>query len=312
MSTFLQFLFGGLVAGAIYALVALGWVLIYNVSKILNFAQGEFVMLGPLVFVRLAIEHDQPLWIAITAAVAITTAVGVLLDLVVLRRLPVGQTLPMILATLGASVVLREVAQNVFGKDPVRHPPLITGEPIEVGGATILPHTLLLWGSVAALVVLLTAFFGRTLVGKAMRACSDNAVGARIVGISPGRMRTAAFGISAALGAVAGILLVPLTAMSWDGGTSIGLKGFVAAVFGGMGSYTGAVVGGVVLGTLEALGAGYVSSAYKDVMALTLLVVLLLLRPEGLLGRRSLDDRVASRPLLRRRRRPPLPALTEL
>lgn len=311
MSTFLQFLFGGLIAGAVYAVVALGWVLIYNVSKVLNFAQGEFVMLGPLVFIRLATEHDLPLWIAITGAVAVTTAVGALLDLVVLRRLQVGQTFPMILVTLGASVVLREVARNIFGKDPVRHPPLVAGEPVTVGGATILPHTLLLWASVAALVVLLTVFFGRTLVGKAMRACSDNAVGARIVGISPGRMRTVAFSISATLGAIAGILLVPLTAMSWDGGTSIGVKGFVAAVFGGMGSYPGAVIGGLVLGTLEALGAGYVSSAYKDAMALSLLVVLLLLRPEGLLGRRSVDDQIASRPLLSRRRRSPRLAHTK-
>jgi len=160
---------------------------------------------------------------------------------------------------------------------------LVTGNPIDVGGAALLPETILTWAVVFAAVVGLGFFFRTTLYGKAMVACADDPVGARAVGISPSRMRSIAFGISGALAALGGILVVSLTSMSWDGGTLIGLKGFIAAVFGGLGGYEGAVIGGLSLGLLESLGAGYVSSSYKDVLSLALLVVLLLVRPQGLL-----------------------------
>jgi len=213
------------------------------------------------------------------------------LDLVALRRLKHGQVVPMILVTLGASIVLREIAKLLFGPDPLRHPPLVSGPAIEVFGAFILPQTLVVWGGTAFLLLALWAFFSRTLYGKAMRACAENPLGATAVGISPSRMRTVSFAISAAIGAIGGMLLMPLTAMSWDGGTLIGLKGFVAAVLGGMGSYPGAALGGLVLGVLESLGAGYISSTYKDAFALGILLVLLLVRPQGLLGKRADAER---------------------
>lgn len=304
MATFLQFLFGGLLAGAIYALIALGWTLIYNVSGILNLAQGEFVMVGALVFIELRVEHGLPVAVAAPLAIAITVAIGVLLDVVVLRRIPPTRLIPMILATVGASIVLRELASVVFGKDPLRVPPLVSGAPLTIGGATVLPHTLLIWATVAVLLIALTLYFTVTLFGKAMRACSDNPVGARTVGISTIRMRTISFAMSAGLGAIAGILIVPITSMSWDGGTVLGIKGFIAAVFGGMGSYVGAVVGGLLLGILEAMGAGYVSSAYKDVFALASLIALLLFRPQGLLGRASSEQAGLLRSITRQITRP--------
>lgn len=304
MSTFLQFLFGGLLAGAVFALIALGWTLIYNVSGILNLAQGEFVMVGAMVFIELRVERDMPVGLAVVLAIAITVTIGVLLDVVVLRRIPPTQLIPMILATVGASIVLRELASEVFGKDPLRVPPLVTGAPITIGGATVLPHTLLIWATVAVLLIALTLYFTATLFGKAMRACSENPVGARTVGISTMRMRTISFAMSAGLGAIAGILIVPITSMSWDGGTVLGIKGFIAAVFGGMGSYVGAVVGGLLLGVLEAMGAGYVSSAYKDVFALSSLVALLLFRPQGLLGRSSSEQAGLLRSITRHITRP--------
>jgi branched-chain amino acid transport system permease protein len=292
MSTFLQFLFGGLVSGAIFALIALGWVLIYNVSGVLNLAQGEFVMIGALVFVELRGTYELPVLVSIAGAVAAAVAVAVVLDIVILRRLRNDQMVPMVLVTVGASVVLREIAQEIFGKDPLRTKPLLDGDPLSIGGATVLPHTLLLWATVVVLVLLLTLFFARSLVGKAMRACHENALGAQVVGVSPQRMRTAAFALSAALGAIAGVLIVPVTSMSWNGGTALGLKGFVAATFGGLGSLPGAVVGGIAIGIIEALAAGYVSSAYKDVFATLVLLALLLARPQGLLGASQRDERV--------------------
>lgn len=307
MATFLQFAFGGLLAGAVFALIALGWVLIFNVSGVLNLAQGEFVMIGALTFAYLRTEHEIPIAAAVAVAVLVAVAVGVVLDALVLRRLDPSQIIPMILVTVGAAFVLRELAKEIFGQDPLRVPPLVAGAPVTVGGATILPHTLVLWATVAVLLTVLTLFFRFTLFGKAMRACSENAIGARTVGISPTRMRTISFAMSAALGAVAGILIVPINSMAWDGGTALGIKGFIAAVFGGMGSYVGAVLGGLVLGTLETMGAGYVSSAYKDVFALLMLLLLLLVRPEGLLGRSGSSEAGRVQQWLKRLRdRPPI------
>lgn len=291
MTEFMQFMVGGLSTGSIYALIALGWVLIFNVSNVLNLAQGEYLMLGALSFTWFHIDAELPMAVAIVLAILVPVVAAVVMDIVALRRLKHDEVVPMILVTLGASFVLREVAKLLFGKDPLRHPPLVTGEPIEVFGAFVLPQTLLVWGSTGLLLVVLWLFFSRLLYGKAMRACAENAIGATAVGISPSRMRTLSFAISAAIGAVGGILLMPLTAMSWDGGTVIGLKGFVAAVLGGMGSYPGAALGGVVLGILETLGAGYISSTYKDAFAIGILLLLLLVRPRGLLGKREDAER---------------------
>lgn len=291
MTTLLQFIVGGLSSGSIYALVALGWVLIFNVSNVLNLAQGEFLMLGALSFTWFHIEGGVPLVLAVILAVIVPVVAAVVLDIVALRRLKHDQIVPMILVTLGAAFVLRELAKLWFGKDPVRHAPFVTGAPIELFGAFVLPQTVLVWGGTAVLLVALWVFFSRSLYGKAMRACAENALGATAIGVSPSRMRTLSFAISAAIGAIGGILLVPLTAMSWDGGTLIGLKGFVAAVLGGMGSYPGAALGGIVLGVLETLGAGYISSIYKDAFALGALLLLPLVRPQGLLGKREDTER---------------------
>lgn len=286
MSSFTQYLFAGLSNGAIYALIAIGWVLIFNVSGVLNLAQGELLMVGGLTFAWLAAETDMPVIAGIVLAIGASVGVAVVLDVVAVRRVKSPEVVPVILVTLGASFVLRELGRIVFGADALRHGYLIDGDPIMIFGAALLPQAVLTWVIVGVVVGLLALFFRRTVFGKAMVACSDDPVGAQASGISPSRMRTIAFGISGALAGLGGVLIISLTSLSWDGGTMIGLKGFIAAVFGGLGRYEGAVAGGLALGMLEAFGAGYVSSAYKDVFSLGLLVVLLLLRPQGLLGGR--------------------------
>lgn len=283
MSSFLQYLFAGLSTGAIYALIAIGWVLIFNVSGVLNLAQGELLMIGGLTFAWLAAETELPLLATLVLAIAAAVAVAVLLDVVAVRRVKSPEIVPLILVTLGASFVLRELGRIVFGADALRHGYLVGGDPIRIGGAALLPQAVLTWVLVAVVVAGLAVFFRRTVFGKAMVACADDPIGAQASGISPSRMRTISFAISGALAGLGGVLIISLTSLSWDGGTLIGLKGFIAAVFGGLGRYEGAVVGGLALGLLEAFGAGYVSSAYKDVFSLGLLVVLLLLRPQGLL-----------------------------
>lgn len=282
MRLLLQFVLSGLAVGTIFGLIALGWVLIYNVSGVLNLAQGEFLAIGALAFIWLHTEQGVPLTIAFLGAVALCAALGVALDVVALQRLGPTETIPMVLITLGASIILREAARAAFGVDPLTHPPLWGGPSFEVAGAAVARQTVIIWVSTAVLLLVLGFFFKATLIGKAMRACAQNPVGAQAVGINPAVMRTVAFGVSAALAGMAGVLLVPLSSMAWDAGTLVGLKGFVAAVIGGLGSYSGAVVGGLLLGVVEGLSAGYISSAYKDAFAMATLLSILLFRPEGL------------------------------
>lgn len=282
-----QFLAEGITIGAVYAFVAVGWVLIYNVSGVLNLAQGEFVMLGALLYYQFTAGFDLPMLIGAVAAVGIVTATSVLADRAILRRLTPDQHVPMILATLGISIILREVARLAFGPQSIVVTPQLTGAPITVLGATVLPQTLLVWGILILGAAMLAMFFSRAWLGKGMRACQQSLTGAWTVGIDPLRMRTLAFAIAAILGAVAGIIVVPLSSISWAGGTLLGIKGFVAAVLGGFGTLWGAVLGGIVLGLLETMAAGYVSSAYKDAIALGILIMLLLFKPSGLLGTRT-------------------------
>ncbi len=278
-----QFLAGGLTAGAIYALVALGFSIIYNASRVLNFAQGEFVMIGGMSAVSL-VGAGAPMPVAIVGAVAVSAVVGFLLE-----RLAVGQArnadvVTLVIITIGASIFLKGLAQLVWDKSIHPLAPLSGDKPIALLGATILPQSLWVLGVTVLIVIALSWFFNRTLYGKAMLATSYNRLAAQLVGVEVRRVLFASFGLAAALGAIAGVLVAPITFTSYDIGVMLGLKGFAAAILGGLGSFPGAIVGGLVLGLLENLGAGYVSSAYKDVIAFAIILAVLFFRPDGLLG----------------------------
>jgi len=281
-----QYLLSGLTAGAIYALVALGFAIIYNASHVINFAQGEFVMIGGMATVWLA-NAGWPLPAAIAAAVLLAALLGLALEKFAVQPARGAPVVTLIIITIGASILLRGLATLVWDK---RVHPLqaFSGDtPIAIGGATLLPQSLWVFGTTLAVVALLGWFFGRTLLGKALLATSHNRLAAQLCGISVHAVLLVAFGLSAALGAVAGILIAPITFTSWDIGVMLGLKGFAAAILGGMGSGAGAVLGGLVLGVAEALGAGYVSSAYKDVIAFAIILAVLMFLPGGLLGARG-------------------------
>lgn len=284
----LQFLFAGLTAGAIYALVALGFSIIYNSSQVINFAQGEFVMIGGMATVSF-LHLGLPLPLAALAAVAATTLVALALDKLAVERARGASVVTLIIITIGASILLRGLASLVWDKNV--HPlPAFTGDkPIALGGATLLPQSLWVMGVSLAILAALWWFFNRTLYGKAMLATSHNRLAAQLAGISVRRVLLVSFGLSGALGALAGILVAPITFTSWDVGVMLGLKGFAAAILGGLGSGPGAVLGGLVLGLVEALAAGYLSSAYKDVIAFVIILAVLVLMPSGLLGRRAAE-----------------------
>ena len=192
----------------------------------------------------------------------------------------------LIIITIGASIFLRGLATLVWDKKLHALPPFSGQQPIEIAGAALLPQSLWVLGVTLAIVLALSWFFGRTLLGKAILATSHQRLAAQLVGINVRRVVFISFGLSAALGAVAGILITPITLTAWDVGIMLGLKGFAAAVLGGLGSGPGAVLGGLVLGIAETLSAGYLSSAYKDVIAFVLMLAVLFFRPRGLLGGR--------------------------
>jgi len=289
MSTqFAQFLLAGATVGAIYALVALGFSIIYNASQVINFAQGEFVMIGGMTTVSLT-AIGWPLPFAIAAAVAVAAAVGLALEKLAVEPAREASVVTLIIITIGASILLRGLATLVWDKNVHALKAFSGDAPIQIGGATLLPQSLWVMGIALVTVLLLGWFFGRTLLGKALLATSHNRLASQLVGINVRRVLLVSFGLSAALGAVAGILIAPITFTSWDVGVMLGLKGFAAAILGGLGSGVGAVLGGLLLGIIEAMGAGYVSSAYKDVIAFVIILAVLFFMPSGLLGKRSSD-----------------------
>jgi branched-chain amino acid transport system permease protein len=288
MAELLQFTFSGLTVGAVYALVALGFTLIYNASDVINFAQGEFVMLGGLTTVFLGLA-GVPLPLAALISVIVAVVVGIAIHRFAIETARGADAVTLIMITIGASIFLRGAAQVVYDKRFHSLPPLFGNEPIRIAGAAILPQSLIVLAGSAVIVVLLWLFIDRTLFGKAVLATAANRLAARLVGIDTRRIVGFSFAVSAAIGAIAGILITPITLTSYNVGTLLALKGFAAAMLGGIGSAFGAVLGGILIGLLEAFAAGYLSSQYKDAVAFLVILFVLFGRPQGLLGRAKVE-----------------------
>lgn len=280
----LQYTASGLTIGAIYALVAIGYNIIYNVTEIINFAQGEFVMLGGLFAVFFLETLRFPIIAAFFAAVITVGAVGFAMERFVIQRARNASVLSLIIITIAVSILLKGGAMLWWGKDPYALPAFTAGAPIMLGGAAIQLQALWVLAVGALVVILLSLFFQRSLYGKAMLACADNPSAARMVGIRVRQMVLLSFVLSAAIGAAAGVAITPISLMEYDRGALLGLKGFGAAVLGGLGSFYGALVAGLTLGLVESFCAGYLSSGYKDAVALILLLLVLFFKPEGLFG----------------------------
>jgi branched-chain amino acid transport system permease protein len=283
---FMQYLLTGLTVGAIYALVALGFSIIFNASHVINFAQGEFVMIGGMATVSLT-GTGLPYMLAIPLAVVAAALVGLALEKFAVEPARDASVVTLIIITIGASIFLRGLAMLVWDKNLHALKPFTGDAPISVAGATILPQSLWVLGVTLAIVLALSWFFGRTLLGKAMLATSHNRLAAQLVGVNVRMVLFLSFGLSAALGAIAGILIAPITTTSYDVGVMLGLKGFAAAILGGLGSGIGAVIGGLVLGIAETMSAGYLSSAYKDAIAFVIILAVLFFMPSGLFGKRG-------------------------
>lgn len=288
MGEFLQFLFSGLTVGAVYALVALGFTLIFNASHVVNFAQGEFVMLGGMTMVFLGYAGLPPL-AAAPLAVLVTALVGTALYKLAIEPARGATVVTLIIITIGASIFLRGVAQLVFDKEFHRLPGFSGDDPILILGAALLPQSLWVLGSTLVTVLGLYLFFNHTTLGKSVLATSSNRLAAQLIGLNVNAILLFSFGLSAAIGALGGILVTPITLTSYDAGTMLALKGFAAAILGGFGSPIGAVLGGLIVGLVEALTAGYLSSAYKDAVGFLIILIVLFFMPRGLMGTASVE-----------------------
>lgn len=282
MAEFLQFIATGLSVGAIYALIALGFVIIFNASEVVNFAQGEFVMIGAMLTVFLH-EAGWPLFPAVVLALALSPSVGVALYWGIISRARNASPATLIMITIGASVFLRGMVQVLYDKSYHTLPSFSSPEIVMIGQLAISTQMFWILAGLAIVLAAVAFFFTRTTTGKAMRATANNSMAATVVGINTKLIVGIAFGMSAAIAALGGILITPITLASSDMGALLAVKAFAAATLGGLGSPVGAVVGGLLLGILEALGAGYVSTAYKDAVAFVVLFLVLSFFPNGLL-----------------------------
>lgn len=288
MTDFLQFIFSGVTNGAVYGLVGLGFTMIYNSSHVVNFAQGEFVMVGGLATVFLT-AAGIPLPLAAMLAIALTIFVGLALEWSVHRSGAETPVITLIIITIGASITIRGLAQVLWGRKFHSLPPFSGNGSFVIAGASITYHALWVLGLAATTVIALQWFLGSSRYGKAIRATSHNPLAAQLVGIETRMTSVVSYALSATLGAVAGVIITPISLMHVNAGIYLGLKGFAACILGGLGAAYGAVVGGLLVGISEALTAGYLSSAYKDTVAFLIILLVLLIRPSGLFGSQATD-----------------------
>ena len=294
LKTFLDYVIPGISLGAIYALIALGFTIIYRVTEVINFAQGEFVMLGAMCMSTFTRSLGLPIPVAFLLSVMLVTLVGALMEWLTIRPIRKASVVSMIIVTIGCSIFIRGVTMFLWGKNALPWLEIGSQEPILLpGDIRISPATIWILVITLSVVLLAHLFFEYTFVGKSMTACAINRKAAHLMGIPVERMVLYTFAMSGALGAVSGVVISLKFFPVYDMGVSLGLKGFCAAILGGLGNNLGSVIGGLVLGLLESLGVGFlsrvahISSGYKDVIALLVLVFVLVIKPSGILGARS-------------------------
>jgi branched-chain amino acid transport system permease protein len=307
MDTFIQQIINGLVLGSMYALVALGYTMVYGVLNLINFAHGDVLMIGAmtsLTILNLLNQHapDLPgyvkLAIAIGGAIPVCMLVNVLIERIAYRRLRNAPRLAPLITAIGVSTLLNTFAMMIWGRNPLPFPQLLPSDPVAIGGALISPTQILLLAlalvSMAGLVILVE----KTKMGRAMRATAENPRVAGLMGVDSNKVIIATFALGAALAAVAGVMWgANYASIQFSMGFLPGLKAFCAAVLGGIGNIYGAMIGGIVLGIIESLGAGYIGditggflgSHYQDIFAFVVLILVLTVRPSGIMGERVAD-----------------------
>lgn len=287
LTNLLQVITSGVAMGSIYALMALGFTIIYNALRLINFAQGDLFMLGATFGFTFYVSLHMPFPLAFIASGLVVALIGVFVERTVFRPLRNNPSFNLIIATIGVSITIRALAQIVWGSQALPFPPVFGDKPLSFGSVVLMPSYLWVIGIALVAIILLELFFYHTLLGKAMRATAQNRNAAFLMGINIFRMDSLAAAVSAGLGGIGGILIAPIFFADTNMGALAGLKGFAAAVLGGFGSIPGAIVGGVILGVAENVSASLISSTYRDAVAFIILIAVLLLRPSGLLGKKA-------------------------
>ena len=279
-----QLLLNGLAMGAIYALVALGFVVIANAVNVVNFAQGENVMLGAYVAAWLTITLHFPLLAAYIISIVLLAGYGYVFQKAAYYPLRKKPFITVVVSTIGVSLFLKNIARIIWGPQPIFFPGPFGDKTVQVGSIFVNPQNLVILGVTTCLVIFQYFFFSKTALGRKMQATAQDQEAASLMGVKVSRMITLTFIYSSALAAAAGVLLAPIFFVSADMGGSLGLKAFSASIIGGFGSVPGAIVGGLFLGVLEIFCATYISSLYKDVFAFVVLILILVFMPRGLFG----------------------------
>ncbi|WP_088348190.1 MULTISPECIES: branched-chain amino acid ABC transporter permease [Rhodomicrobium] len=286
MDFFLQLLFQGIGIGSVYALVALGFVLIFRATNVVNFAQGEFSMVAAFLMVICAVDLGWPYWLSFLVAIGGMALLGALFNLGVYYPLRHRSYLPVIISTIGASILLTNGMLALYGPEPQVLPGWFDNPGFQAGGVYLDSQYLLIIGVTIALVAFQYWFFEHTLLGKKLQATSQDKEMASLLGIRVSTMIMITFVYSAVIGGIAGILVGPILFISVHMGSAIALKAFAATIIGGFGDVAGAIIGGLALGIIETFGAAYVSVPYKDGFAFLVLVLFLVFRPQGIFGER--------------------------
>jgi branched-chain amino acid transport system permease protein len=284
----LQVIISGITSGSVYAILATALAVVYNVAKVFDMTQAEYIMLAGML-VCLFNVSGLPLALSIGLAIVIPLIFGLIIWLIILYRpsqnLP---HLPFVMITFGLAMLIEGIAFIIFGTDQRTIRYYFNIAPIRISAATMSPQAPLIYGILCLMVVGLSLLFGRTLLGKGLRACHEKLLGARLMGINPKNMMFISYGLAVCIAAIGGAVMAPLTSVSYSMAGNLIIKALLAALVGGIYSFTGVIAGAMALGLLESLMAGFVSSAYASIITLAIFLVLLLFRPTGLLGTKEI------------------------
>ena len=288
MTDALQLILSGLSLGMIYALLAFGYSITYSTTRTINFAQGEFLMLGALSGLTIAGTWKLGYGAALAGAAIVGAILGVVLERAAIRpALKTRSAVSWILATVALGIVARNAAERIWGTDDVRFPGPLGDDPLTFAGVRALPQDLLVIAAAAIVMGAVELFLKRSILGKAVRAVAADPDASALMGINVSRVMTASFVLASAIAAVAGVLIAPLTLAGPTMGTLLGTKAYAAAIVGGLQSGAGALVGGLLLGVTEQLTSRYISTGYKDVPGFIILILILLVKPSGLFGKKA-------------------------
>ena len=284
----LQYLINGISIGSVYAIIALGYTMVYGIAKMLNFAHGDIIMVGAYISFCVTSYLGLPAWVSVVAAVAVCTVLGIVIEGLAYKPLRGTPSLAVLITAIGVSYFLQNAAQLIWSSSPKNFTSVVTMKPISLaGGKIVITGEVLLTVAACILVMVgLTLFTSKTRTGKAMRAVSEDRDAAQLMGINVNQTISTTFAIGSALAAVAGVLLCStVPTLQPTTGSMPGIRAFTAAVFGGIGSSPGAMLGGILLGIIETFSKAYLSTQFSDAIVFSVLIVILLVKPAGLLGK---------------------------